>query len=147
MKRTHRAARFCSRRSVVASVPCALRARPALAAPSLRSPPRRPRARPGTMTQVFGGTKSTFGDQAASRRRSAPSYGFGSGTRQMQEKVFGASAQGPGTYAATNGVGPQVASTKPSTPRFGGAAISSRASRVSVCPYWRRRHAGRRAIL
>lgn len=28
-------------------------------------------------------------------------------------------AQGPGTYQATDGVGPQVASTKPSTPRFG----------------------------
>ena len=38
------------------------------------------------MPSTFGGTKSTFGDQTASRRRSAPSYGFGSGTRATQEK-------------------------------------------------------------
>jgi len=40
------------------------------------------------MASAIGGTKSTFGPQDVSRRRSSPAFGFGSGTRKGQEKVF-----------------------------------------------------------
>ena len=62
-------------------------------------------------TAPAGGTRTTFGSQSSSRRRSAPSFGFGSGTREMQEKVFvsqehaalssgGVRSPGPAVYTA-----------------------------------------------
>ena len=38
--------------------------------------------------KAVGGTQTTFGPQVSSKRASAPCYGFGSGTRETQEKVF-----------------------------------------------------------
>lgn len=80
------------------------------------------------MAGGVGGTKSTFGDQSVSRRRSAPSYGFGSGTRNGQEKVFvsqeharlvpgNSVAPGP-QYNLKNSVGTQVDSGNKSAPQW-----------------------------
>lgn len=76
-----------------------------------------------------GGTRSMFGDQPSSRRPSSPNYGFGTGTRANQEKVFvsqehaRAAAQpfspGPASYNLLAAVGPQVDGSKPSSPRYG----------------------------
>mmetsp|Transcript_15449 Transcript_15449/g.39847 ORF Transcript_15449/g.39847 Transcript_15449/m.39847 type:complete len:308 (+) Transcript_15449:95-1018(+) len=84
-------------------------------------------------------TKSMFGDQVYSRRRSAPRFGFGSSTRQQQGKVFmstehaklappNVATPGAGTYAVRAAVGPQCDGSKASAPmwafgkgeRFGG---------------------------
>lgn len=80
------------------------------------------------MAGAVGGTKSTFGDQTASRRRSAPSYGFGSGTRATQEKIFVSQehaklSQGntvtPGPqYNLKSAVGTQVSSATKSAPQW-----------------------------
>ena len=79
------------------------------------------------MSGGVGGTKSTFGDQTTSRRRSAPSYGFGSGTRAGQEKIFvsqeharlqgNPSSPGP-QYNLKSAVGAQVDSANKSAPQW-----------------------------
>ena len=72
-------------------------------------------------------TKSMLGDQAVSRRRSAPKYGFGSSTRQQAAKVFmsqehaklappAASTPGPSAYTLNPAVGTQVDGSKKSAP-------------------------------
>ena len=76
-----------------------------------------------------GGTRSTFGSQTSSRRSSAPSYGFGSGTREVASKVFvsqehakletGKGVPGPATYTLTASVAKQESSTKASAPNYG----------------------------
>ena len=81
------------------------------------------------MVQAFGGTRSTFGDQSSSKRRSAPSFGFGSGTRDMQEKVFvsqehsqlangGSRSPGPAVYTARSSISNQVSSASRSAPQW-----------------------------
>ena len=84
----------------------------------------------GGSSQPFGGTRSTFGDQSSSRRRSAPSFGFGSGTRETQEKVFvsqehaalstgNVRSPGPAAgYSVRPSVGGQVSSSARSAPQW-----------------------------
>jgi hypothetical protein len=83
----------------------------------------------GGSSQPFGGTRSTFGDQSSSRRRSAPSFGFGSGTREGREKVFvsqehaavssgGTRSPGPAVYTQKSAVGGQVSSSARSAPQW-----------------------------
>ena len=77
---------------------------------------------------AVGGTRTTFGKQTTSRRKSAPSYGFGSGTRAGQEKVFVShehsklqvgSVVTPGPqYNLKSAVGEQVSSPAKSAPKW-----------------------------
>ncbi|KAL3909575.1 MAG: hypothetical protein SGPRY_009372, partial [Prymnesium sp.] len=65
------------------------------------------------------GTRSTFGAQCVSRRKTAPQFGFGSSTRSDHEKVFLSShhaslnvagvarSPGPAAYVTPTSVGPQ----------------------------------------
>lgn len=72
-------------------------------------------------------SKSTFGPQPVAGRRSAPAYGFGSGTRNQQSKVFAGSqfaktnnvsiTPGP-CYENINSVGLQADSGKNSYPQW-----------------------------
>ena len=83
---------------------------------------------PRAMTAVFGGTRSCFGDQTVSRRKSAPSYGFGSGTRDVASKVFishehektaaRSFSPGPAGYTLRNAVGSQTESNSRSAPQW-----------------------------
>lgn len=77
------------------------------------------------MAAAATGTKSTFGGQTSSKRRSAPSFGFGSGTRAQQDKVFvsqehaklSSNRDSPGpNYQLRSAVGTQVASRNKSAP-------------------------------
>jgi len=80
------------------------------------------------MSGSVGGTRSTFGAQVRSTRHSAPSYGFGSGTRKGQEKVFVSQehaqlsttpcSPGPAVYNAKAAVGTQVDGSKASAPQW-----------------------------
>jgi len=73
-------------------------------------------------------TKSTFGSQVSSRRHSAPSFGFGSGTRAGQDKVFVSQehaklvgnpcSPGPAVYSLTGAVADQPDSTNVSMPKW-----------------------------
>lgn len=73
-------------------------------------------------------TKSMFGSQARSTRRSAPQYGFGSSTRAHQAKVFmsaehaklaiASSSPGPSAYSARASVGPQIDGKKATAPQW-----------------------------
>jgi hypothetical protein len=80
------------------------------------------------MPHVFGGTRSTFGEQTTSRRRSSPSFGFGSATRNQQQKVYvskehselgsrGTRTPGP-VYQTQGAVGSQISSAKRSQPKW-----------------------------
>lgn len=83
------------------------------------------------MSAAFGGTRSTFGSQVASRRKSSPSYGFGSGTRDNRAKVFVSQehaklspafvcSPGPAApYSRRAAVGAQTESTSRSAPNYG----------------------------
>jgi hypothetical protein len=80
------------------------------------------------MTEHVGGTRSMLGTQSNSRKTSAPRYGFGSSTREGQEKVFVSQehaaltgnpvSPGPAVYNSTGAVGPQVNGVKESAPRW-----------------------------
>jgi len=73
-------------------------------------------------------TKSTFGSQVSSKRHSAPSFGFGSGTRAGQDKVFVSQehaklvgnpcSPGPAVYTLTGSVSDQPDSTNMSMPKW-----------------------------
>lgn len=73
-------------------------------------------------------TRSMFGEQAASRRRSAPSFGFGSSTRNQAAKVFLSSdhaklstpgfSPGPSAYTLKAAVGTQADGRKASSPQW-----------------------------
>ncbi|KAL1500547.1 hypothetical protein AB1Y20_013202 [Prymnesium parvum] len=82
------------------------------------------------------GSRSTFGAQQLSRRKSSPQYGFGSSTREDQQKVFVSQehaslnvayavprSPGPAKYEHRPAVGPQVNGRIRSAPmwRFGEA--------------------------
>ena len=74
----------------------------------------------------IGGTRTMLGPQVNSTKRSPPAYGFGSGTREQQAKVFvsqehaalqGTSASpGPAVYTQRASVGPQVSGALESSP-------------------------------
>lgn len=81
------------------------------------------------MSAPIGGTRTTLGPQVSSKKTSAPCYGFGSGTRETQERVFvskehaalasGASrSPGPAVYDHLPAVGPQVNGAMESAPRW-----------------------------
>ena len=73
-------------------------------------------------------TRSMFGDQAHSKRRSSPSYGFGSSTRGQAAKVFLSrdhaklsapnSSPGPSAYTLRASVGSQADGRKASSPQW-----------------------------
>lgn len=73
-------------------------------------------------------TRSMFGDQAPSKRRSAPSFGFGSSTRNQAAKVFispehaklssMAYSPGPSAYSLRASVGTQADGRKASSPQW-----------------------------
>ena len=68
-----------------------------------------------------GGTRSMFGDQVNSRKSSAPSYGFGSATREQAAKVsepLTGVSPGPAVYTLRNAVGTQVDGRKPSSAQW-----------------------------
>ena len=80
---------------------------------------------------AVGGTRSMFGDQVNSKKSSAPSYGFGSATREQAAKVsepFTGVSPGPAVYTLPKAVGKQVDGRKMGSPewqfgtaqRFGG---------------------------
>ena len=75
-------------------------------------------------------TRSMFGSQPLSARRSAASYGFGSSTRDHQAKLFisqahsatagyGLGSPGPATYGLRASVGRQEDARKASAPSYG----------------------------
>jgi len=79
--------------------------------------------------QNFGGTRTMLGPQMSSKKKSAPIYGMGSGTREQQEKVFISqehaaltpnphASPGPAVYEQRDSVGPQVNGVKESAPRW-----------------------------
>lgn len=73
-------------------------------------------------------TRSMFGDQPHSKRRSAPSYGFGSSTRNQAAKVFLSQehaklstpgfSPGPSAYQLRSSVGSQPDGRKSSAPQW-----------------------------
>lgn len=73
-------------------------------------------------------TRSMFGEQALSKRQSAPQYGFGSSTRENQAKVFTSPehaklsaprvSPGPAVYSLRNSVGAQIDGRKNSAPQW-----------------------------
>jgi len=75
---------------------------------------------------TVGGTRSTFGVQSRGQWRSSPVYGFGSGTRDQQDKVFvshehsklvgNPCSPGPAVYTKQAAVGPQTDGSKASAP-------------------------------
>ena len=78
--------------------------------------------------RVSGGTRSTLGPQVQSRRASAPNYGFGTCTRETQDKVFisqehaalvGDSCSPGPVYEVVPAIGPQVNGSIPSAPLYG----------------------------
>ena len=75
-------------------------------------------------------SRSMFGSQPLSARRSAASYGFGSSTREHQAKLFisqahsatagyGLGSPGPATYGLRASVGRQEDARKASAPSYG----------------------------
>lgn len=104
--------------------------------PSRRRSPPRPlllftsesAAMPAADNRPAGGTRTTLGPQVSSKRATAPSYGFGSGTRETQERVFishehaslssggVARSPGPAVYSHRPSVGVQVDGAKESAP-------------------------------
>ena len=74
-------------------------------------------------------TRSMFGDQPLSSRRSQPSYGFGSSTREHSARLFvsnahsatvgGKASPGPATYSQRASVGHQIDGRKVSAPSHG----------------------------
>lgn len=82
----------------------------------------------GHMSVTFAdSTKSTFGLQPYSQRNTAPSFGFGTASRGLQNKVFMSPAHskhgiplspGPAVYTLQPAVGDQMSSKKPSTPKW-----------------------------
>ena len=91
----------------------------------------------------IGGTRSLLGPQFNSKKRTPPAYGFGSGTREQQAKVFvsqehaalqgSPDSPGPAVYKQRASVGPQVSGTKESAPlwTFGTEARLAAADRES----------------
>ena len=84
----------------------------------------------GTNLNPNMSTRSMFGSQALSARRSAASYGFGSSTREHQAKLFvsqahsatagyGLGSPGPATYGLRSSVGRQEDARKASAPSYG----------------------------
>ena len=81
------------------------------------------------MPPSFGGTRTMLGPQVNSRRTSAPNYGFGTCTRETQDKVFvsqehaalaASSSCSPGpVYDQRPAIGPQVNGAMTSAPRYG----------------------------
>lgn len=74
-------------------------------------------------------TRSMFGDQVYSKRRSAPMFGFGSSTRNQAAKVFlsaehaklstpGLNSPGPSAYTLRASVGYQADGRKASSPQW-----------------------------
>ena len=73
-------------------------------------------------------TRSMFGDQVHSMRRSSPSFGFGSSTRTQAAKVFLSSdhaklstpgfSPGPSAYTLRASVGTQADGRKASSPQW-----------------------------
>jgi len=73
-------------------------------------------------------TRTMLGPQVSSKKASAPNYGFGSGTRETQEKVFvspehaalqgNPASPGPAVYSQRASVGPQVDGPKASAPEW-----------------------------
>lgn len=89
----------------------------------------KPQVRGSMMASVaVGGTRSTFGTQTSSKRGSAPSYGFGSGTRAHREKTFvsqehsaleaGKESPGPAVYKHRAAVGEQIDGKMASAPQW-----------------------------
>jgi len=89
------------------------------------------------------GTRSMFGGQSSSKRRTAPAFGFGSGTRDQQSKVFvsqehaklSSNRDSPGpNYQLTPAVGTQAASGNKTAPQwaFGTAQRFNFNSKVST---------------
>jgi len=111
-----------------------------LAAPPMAAPPMAPIGE--TVEQrPPGGTRSTLGPQVI--KASAPSYGFGSGTREVAAKVFVSQehsaltanpcSPGPATFTQPASVGPQVDGLKQSAPRFGfGTSTREHQSKVYI---------------
>ena len=75
--------------------------------------------KPNQGTHSTLGTRSMLGAQVSSKRESAPSYGFGSSTREHRERVFisqehaalaigDGRSPGPAVYPARPSIGPQV---------------------------------------
>ena len=101
-------------------------------------------------------TRSMFGDQVYSKRRSAPAFGFGSSTRAQAGKVFMSQehaklatpgfSPGPSAYTLRASVGAQVDGSKRSSPMwiFGTAERFSVAKRADANPGARRRRRSRR---
>ena len=89
-------------------------------------------------------TKTMFGSQAHSKRRSAPSFGFGSSTRNQAAKVFLSQehaklstpsfSPGPSAYTLRASVGSQADGRKASSPQwvFGSSDRFIQASRKEV---------------
>jgi hypothetical protein len=73
-------------------------------------------------------TRSLMGPQPLGKWKSAPSFGFGTGSRDTREKVFISSAHvkgvygrhspGPAMYGLPSSTGPQLLSTRDSQPRW-----------------------------
>jgi len=72
-------------------------------------------------------TKSTFGNQYYSNRGTAPSFGFGTMSRERQHKVFMSPTHskhgiplspGPAVYSLTPSVGNQLHSKKETEPKW-----------------------------
>ena len=78
------------------------------------------------MASFVGGTRTMLGPQVNSKKKSPPAYGFGSGTREQQAKVFVSQehaalagtpdSPGPAVYSHRASVGPQVDGAKESSP-------------------------------
>merc|ERR1712113_571469 len=74
-------------------------------------------------------TRSMFGVQPSSQRASSPAYGFGSGNRQQQAKVYlspthqkeryGTVSPGPSSYSLSPSLGKQTTSVRASSASYG----------------------------
>ena len=93
------------------------------------------------------GTRSMFGSQPLSSRGSAPSFGFGSSSREQAAKVFqgqehaklstaGVSSPGPSAYSLRGSVGKQSSSKTKNDPtwKFGSAERFSESSKTHRVP-------------
>ena len=91
-----------------------------------------------------GGTRTTLGPQVSSRRSSAPIYGFGTCTREQQNRVFVSQehaalagpemSHSPGpVYEVVPAIGPQVNGSIPSAPLYGfGKSTRETAQKVFI---------------
>jgi hypothetical protein len=94
------------------------------------------------MSRPVGGTRTTLGPQVSSKRASAPNYGFGTCTRETQDKVFisqehaalvGDSCSPGPVYDQRPAIGPQVNGAMTSAPLFGfGKSTRDTAQKVFI---------------